>query len=268
MINLPFSDILPCGVCRFSDLNGLLECRAKARLPENPKSVIVYLFPYYLGDNFYKETNISKYAVCEDYHNIAGDYLSKISGKMKEEFPNNEFVFFCDNSPIKEVDAAFLCGLGVKGRNSLLINKDYGSYVFIGEIVTDLEISEYSLPEDRDCLNCGKCEKACLGEALKKGGVNKENCFSHISQKKGEFTEWEMSLFRKSDSIWGCDICQNVCPMNENIKTTPIKEFYETAKTFYEIGDNIEKRAFAWRGEGVIKRNFEIKYCKQEKNNL
>ncbi len=267
-IKLPFSDILPCGVCRFSDLDGLLECRAKFRLPQNPKSVIVYLFPYYLGEDFYENSNVSKYAVSEDYHNIAGDYLYKISQKLKVDFPDNEFSFFCDNSPVKEADAAFLCGLGVKGRNSLLIHKDYGSYVFIGEIVTDLEFFEYSLPEDRDCLNCGKCEKACLGEAIKKGRVDKEKCFSHISQKKGELAEDEKKLFIKSDSIWGCDICQKVCPMNENIKPTPINEFYKTAKPRYETDDNIEKRAFAWRGEKVIKRNFEIKYCKREKNNL
>ncbi len=268
MINLPFDDILPCGVCRFSDLNGIIECRAKSRLPKTPKSVIVYLFPYYLGDDFYKEANVSKYAVSEDYHRIVGDYLCKISEKLKAGFPENEFSFFCDNSPVKEVDAAFLCGLGVKGRNSLLINKDYGSYVFIGEIVTDLEFTEYSLSEDRDCLNCGKCESACLGNALKKSRVDKEKCFSHISQKKGNLTEWETELFRKSDSIWGCDVCQTVCPMNVNIKPTPIKEFYETAKPCYDIGESIENRAFSWRGKGVIERNFKIKYCKQEKNNL
>ncbi len=267
-IKLPLSDILPCGVCKFADLNGLLDCRAKSRLLESPESVIVYLFPYYLGEKIYEKSNISKYAVCEDYHNIVSSYLEEISGKLKAQHPENSFVYFCDNSPVKEVDAAVLCGLGVKGRNSLLINKDYGSYVFIGEIVTDLVFEEYSLPEDRDCFNCGMCQKACIGNALNKGNVDTRNCFSDISQKKGELTEAEKELLLKSKSIWGCDVCQDVCPMNKNIKNTPIEEFYVNSKSYFNLGDTIEKRAFAWRGKSVIERNFKIKYCNEVKNHV
>ncbi len=264
-IKLPFSEVLPCGVCRFSDLNGLLECRAKARIPENAKSVIVYLFPYYLGKEYYEGSNISKYAVPEDYHNILGLYLNEACEELSEQYPENRFEYFCDNSPIREVDAAFICGLGVKGKNSLLINKDYGSFVFIGEIVTDLEFSEYSLPEDRTCLNCGLCEKTCVGNALKKGSVDRNKCFSHITQKKGELSAEECELFGKSHSIWGCDVCQNVCPMNKNVKISPIKEFFDTAKNVYNIGDSVENRAFSWRGAGVLERNFKINCCKDGK---
>ncbi len=266
--NLPLSDLLPCGVCRFSDLPPLFNCRAKARVPKNAKSVIVYLFPYYLGEAFYEKSNVSKYAVPEDYHNIAGAYLDKITEEMKVRFPENSFSPFCDNSPVNEVESAVICGLGVRGRNSLLINKEYGSFVFIGEIVTDLEFPEYSLPEDRACLNCKKCEGACPGGAVKNGKTEKEKCFSHISQKKGELEEWEKELFYKNESIWGCDVCQNVCPMNKNIKVTPIKEFFSSAKNRFGLADSIEGRAFSWRGKSVIERNFKIKYCKEQENNL
>ncbi len=264
----PFEEILPCGVCKLSDVGGFLNCRAKSRIPQNAKSVITYLFPYYLGEKFYEGSNISKYAVSEDYHNIVSVYLEKISEKLQEQYPENVFETFCDNSPVNEVEAARLCGLGVKGRNTLLINNDYGSFIFIGEVITDKEFSEYSLPEDRTCLGCGLCEKNCPENALAKFSLNKEKCFSHISQKKGELSKEEEKLFNKRESIWGCDICQNICPMNKNIKATPIKEFYETAKANFQLGDSIENRAFSWRGEKVIERNFKIKYCKQRENNL
>lgn len=260
---LPLSDILPCGVCRFSDVGELISCRAKSRIPVNAKSVIVYLFPYFLGQEYYADSNISKYAVSDDYHNIAGGYLQKITQELKNQFPEYEFECFCDNSPIREVEAAFLCGLGVKGRNGLLINKDYGSFCFIGEIVTDMELP-YSLPEDRDCLNCGICEKMCPNKAISKGKVDISKCLSDITQRKGELTQEQISLIKSSDSIWGCDVCQNACPMNKDIKTTPIKEFFISAVNRFNKGDNIDGRAYAWRGRAVIERNFEIKYCKED----
>ena len=260
MIKLPFSDILPCGVCAFDDIGALINCRAKSRIPENAKSVIVYLFPYYLGEEAYNNSNISKYAVPADYHAITGEYLEKISRVLKEDFPDNRFEWFCDNSPVREVETAVLCGLGVKGRNGLLINEKYGSFCFAGEIITDLELP-YSTPEDRTCLSCGLCEKACPANALLEYRVDASKCLSGVTQKKGELTTEEQASIQKTGCIWGCDICQNVCPMNKNIDITPIAEFINTARCKYNIGDNISDRAFNWRGEGVIKRNFEISGC-------
>ena len=72
IMNLPFSDILPCGVCAFGDVGELLECRAKSRVPQGAGSVITYLFPYWLGEEYYKDSNLSKYAVPADYHIVAG----------------------------------------------------------------------------------------------------------------------------------------------------------------------------------------------------
>lgn len=258
----PLSDILPVGACDFSLCLPLLECRAKSRLPKNAKSVIVYLFPYFLGEEAYRNSNISKYAVSEDYHTIAIKYLEKATEELKKKYPQNEFVPFCDNSPIREVEAAMLCGLGVKGRNGLIINKKYGSYCFIGEIVTDADV-EYSIPEDRTCLNCGLCEKNCPGKALHNGKINIESCLSDITQRK-KITNNNELFIKESDKVWGCDVCQDICPMNKNVLVTPIKEFIDTANPVYNIGDPIEGRAYAWRGKAVIERNFEIKYCNKD----
>ena len=261
MMKLPFDNILPCGVCSFSSVGELIPCRAVSRIPQNAKSVIVYLFPYYLGEEYYKNSNISKYAVPQDYHIIVKNYLEKICAELKNQYTDGVFECFCDNSPINEVEAAALCGLGVKGRNGLLINERYGSFCFIGEIVTDVELP-CSLPEDRACLCCGLCEKKCPGGALTDFKVDKAKCLSHITQKKGELSRSEEELIKNSGIIWGCDICQNICPMNRDVEITPVKEFFEAAKATYLPGDDIENRAFSWRGRAVVDRNFKINCCK------
>lgn len=256
---LLYSDILPMGVCSFSKLqNNLISCRALERIPEKAKSVIVVLFPYYLGDKYYEKLNISKYAVPEDYHVICGEYLKKITLSLEESYPDNNFQYFCDNSPVNEVMAGCLAGLGVRGENSLLINEKYGSFCFVGEIVTDLEIP----CEDREieyCKKCGLCKKRCINQAITTNGVEKEKCLSEITQKKGNLTESEEELIKKSGCIWGCDICQDVCPMNKNIEVSPIKEFYETAKSTYNSDVDYNKsRAYSWRKKDVINRNLKI----------
>lgn len=256
---LLYYDILPVGVCSFSKLqNNLISCRALERIPENAKSVIVVLFPYYLGDEYYKNLNISKYAVSEDYHVICGKYLNEIAISLKESYPDNDFQCFCDNSPVNEVMAGCLSGVGVRGENSLLINEKYGSFCFVGEIVTDLEIP----CEDREiksCKKCGLCKRKCINQAITTDGVEKEKCLSEITQKKGELTESEAELIKKSGCIWGCDICQNVCPMNSCIEVSPVKEFYETAKSTYDSDEDYNNsRAYSWRKRDVINRNLKI----------
>lgn len=253
-VSLPFSDMLPCGVCRFADIGELFPCRAKSRVPENAKSVIVYLFPYLLEDSFYENSNISKYAVPGDYHLIVGEYLEKITVELKLKYPDNQFEHFCDNSPVNEVKAAVLCGLGVKGKNGLLINEKYGSFCFIGEIITDLETDCFSV-EEKSCVECGLCLKKCPGNAIDNNGININRCLSHITQMKGELSTDSVSLIKSSGCIWGCDVCQNVCPMNKNAQITPVEEFKKTAVSVFAENGSIEGRAYGWRGRKVIERN-------------
>ena len=86
----------------------------KSRLPENPKTVIVACFPYLLGESFYENGNISKYAVVTDYHEVATARLKSAADELEKIFPDEEFAFFADNSPIPEVRAACYAGLGVR----------------------------------------------------------------------------------------------------------------------------------------------------------
>lgn len=246
------------GVCAFADTLPLLDCKNAQLLPDKPKSVIVALFPYLLEK--YPERNISKYAVVADYHKVCGEKLSKVCDKLKEVCPNQSFVSFLDNSPIREVRAASLAGVGALGRNGLLINRLYGSYVFIGEIVTDLQLPAFD-GKPSVCIGCGACEKSCPGQAIKDFKIDREKCLSHITQKKGTLTPEEEKLIADNGSVWGCDICSDVCPMNKNALSSNITEFQDDTvfKAYYpENNRQIKDRAFGFRGAQVIRRNLDL----------
>ena len=246
------------GFCDFELFrNNLIDCRAKSRIPENAKTVITLLFPYYLGEEAYDNLNVSRYAAVSDYHLVAGNYLKLICEELKSEYPENEFVYFADNSPIPEVFAAAKSGLGVKGRNGLFINEKYGSWVFIGEIVTDLYLP-YEEKEIKLCVDCGKCLDACPTGVLKDKVFDKEKCLSHISQKKGEIPEEYKEMMKRLNCAWGCDECQKACPYNVNAEKTSVREFIESFNPVVTKETSIDGRAFEWRGEKVIKRNIEI----------
>lgn len=232
--------------------NSLFECRAKQRIPDETKTIITFAFPYKVMEE--KPNNISRYSAVEDYHKICGEKLEKITNEMRKIFKENKFEFFIDNSPIDEVKAAILSGIGIKGKNNLLITKKYGSYVFIGEILTDLKIQTVN-KNITNCINCNKCIEACPTSFLK----DKNNkCLSAITQQKSELTDQEKIMMKKNNMVWGCDICQEVCPLNKNAQNTNIKEFINSYKNEYILGENIKNRAFEWRGEKVIKRNYDI----------
>lgn len=241
------------GFCDFSKLKDeLFECSAKRRLPENSSTVITMLFPYKVKEE--KPKNISRYATVEDYHFVCSEILEKVVEKLRENYKAFRFEFFIDNSPINEVKAAVLSGIGVKGKNNLLINKKYGSFCFIGEIVTDYKILTVK-NNITSCINCGLCINNCPTGFLK----DKNNkCLSAITQQKKELTEEEVNLMRKNNTVWGCDICQNVCPMNKNSALTEIEGFVKSYRDEYKENEDITNRAYAWRGEKVIKRNLNL----------
>ena len=248
------------GFCQYQQLLPLLPCRGAAYLPKNSKSVVAMAFPYYAGH--FPHANISSYAFGPDYHKIIGDILQNAVERLKMAFPGYCFVAYVDVSPIHEVKAALLSGLGVLGENSLLITPSYGSFVFLATIVTDLDIPPSAPLENNRCLQCGKCARACPGGAIVGSGkIEKQKCASFITQKKGELSEEEIKIMEKSGLIWGCDICQQVCPMNQNIPCTDIPAFLSSLRPVVEE-DGREKlcksRAFGYRGNGVLKRNLRI----------
>lgn len=246
------------GICKYSDVSmNLIKCRAISRIPENAKSIICFIFPYYVEIG---EHNVSRYAVVRDYHDVVMKVLTKISERLKDKYKNYKFEPFSDNSPIPEVRAAALSGLGVIGENHLLINEKYGSWVFIVEIVTDMEI-DVEKREIEKCKSCGLCEKRCPGKALGSECFNKDVCLSHVTQKKKLLSLADEELIKRGDLVWGCDVCQEVCPMNINKESTKISEFRESVHENVSLGDYdlLPNRAYHWRPKGVIERNIKIK---------
>lgn len=237
------------GFCSFDILKPhLLDCRAKARIPQSARTVIICAFPYKIKDEAPK--NISRYAAVPDYHPICERYLTLAQNKLKKQFPKSQFEIFVDNSPIPEVSAAAAAGLGVRGDNGLLITEKYGSFVFLGEVVTDLYIECEN--NYRECESCGLCTAACPV------GLKKQSCLSALSQKKGELQPFEKERLCENKIIWGCDKCADVCPANAKAENTYIKEFIDFYRNEYTYGEDISDRAYAWRGEKVIKRNYEL----------
>jgi len=250
------------GRVSFQHLN-ILNVRSKARIPHNCSAAIAIIFPYYNKSAF--GGNISAYCSVQDYHTIVMKQLKSISEKLAEKYPGHSFIPFVDSSPVDEVDMAVKAGLGVKGDNGLLIHPLFGSYVFIGEILTTLPL-ETTCCENTGCLHCGRCAALCPGGAISAGRVNTETCASHISQKKGELTEKETEILSRAHTVFGCDICQNVCPMNRNVQESENLFSDDIISTI--TAENVENlykiRPFGWRGLPVLKRNLGI-YNKKDR---
>ncbi len=234
-------------------------------------SKIVCLFPYYTGQK--NKGNLSMYAYGKDYHTIVEGYLTKIAAFLKESFPAASTQIHVDKGEGDDQNAAFMAGLGIFGKNGLLINETYGSFVFIGYVQTDL-ILEPDSPLESRCPGCNRCLDACPGGAIIDGKIDVSRCASAISQKKGALCDTEKEILRKSGLIWGCDICQTECPLNEKALKTPMEAFYRhhiyslshlamTNKEFLALyGD----RAFSWRGKAVLNRNLEVLSAHETKN--
>lgn len=247
---LRLSGIEDYGFCSFEEVGQLLICSAAKRLPERAKTIISVIFPYKVKNT--PPLNISRYAAVKDYHTVCMKILERAALELKENFQDFSFASFVDNSPIKEVKAAALSGLGVIGKNNLLISHKYGSFIFLGEIVTDLEIKTES-SKILSCINCNKCVEYCPTTYLK----GKGDCLSALTQKKKITPEMEV-IIKENNYVWGCDICQEVCPMNNKKPLTNIKEFKISYRNFFTHDESFENRAYTWRGEEVIKRNFNL----------
>ena len=208
------------------------------------------------------QRNLSTYAVSKNYHAFFDLLFADILPLLKSCYPQNRFAAFADHSPISEVDAASKAGLGVIGKNHLLLTEKYSSYIFLGELITDAKL-DCEVSEVRECENCGACTDACPANEI-------GTCLSALTQKKGNLTEVEAATIRRFGSVWGCDICQAVCPHSIRAREsksiyTPIAYFYEDPisslrlKTLDEMNEEqFMTRAFSWRGRDTIRRNLKL----------
>lgn len=231
------------------------------------KSVIVCLFPYYNGN--IEGANLTKSSFSLDYHHIVKEKLEIIARFLKINIEGFEYKAFVDTGPFSDRYLAYKAGLGFWGINNHIITDQYGSYVFIGYLLNNYPF-EADKPLDRTCYQCLECVRKCPGQCiLGDFTINPLKCKSYITQKKHSISLEDRETIKKTPVIWGCDVCQDVCPHNKNIEKTIIREFSE--KLIVQLDDEELKhlsnrefmkryhdRSFSWRGKGVLQRNYEI----------
>lgn len=240
---------------------------ASGGCPDWVTSIIVCAFSYFSGA---EKGNISRYAQGKDYHIVAREKMGKIAEVLKSRGFRAEG--FADTGCLNERLLARLSGIAFIGKNQMAISPRFGSYFFIGYILTDCEL-EPDKENNASCAGCGKCIAACPLGALDDGEFCEEKCLSYITQKKGELSRQEIAAMRASNTIWGCDICQEVCPHNQNLPITEIKEFCENLVLNLKVDEKLSNkefkklysgRAFAWRGKSVLIRNEKAAYNRKE----
>ncbi len=184
------------------------------KLVPGAKSVISLLYNYYPEKDLAKEEElkIAKYAYGKDYHFVIKDKLKTFMSLLQEQIGDIEGRVFVDSAPVMERQWAAKSGLGWVGKHTLLINKEQGSYFFLAELILDLEL-EPDGPIKDYCGTCTRCVDACPTDAITPYQLDASKCISYLTiELKDEIPE-EFSG-KMENWIFGCDICQDVCPWN------------------------------------------------------
>jgi epoxyqueuosine reductase len=214
------------------------------------KSVISLVYNYYPKKELDTDLKIAKYAYGEDYHDVIKDKLHDFMQRIQDEVGEVHGRVFVDSAPVMERAWAQRSGLGWIGKNSLLLNRSMGSFFFLAEIILDLEL-EYDGPMKDYCGSCTACMDACPTEAIPEPYVvDGSKCISYFtielkgamadSQKSSDFDNW----------VFGCDICQDVCPWNRFSKPhdeprfDPKKELNMSTAEWVEITKDLFEKIF------------------------
>ncbi|KPU45287.1 epoxyqueuosine reductase [Oxobacter pfennigii] len=198
-----------------------------------------------------------------DYHKVLGSKLEALAEFINKRL-YGETKFFVDTNPLLERHIAKNAGIGFVGKNCSLINKEYGSYIFLGEILTDLYIQP-DMPVTGDCGDCELCIKACpSGALLKPYTIDAKKCISYLTQNKE--IDYE-NMKNTGLSLYGCDVCQSVCPKNRNIKMSSHEEFipkqwniYPDAVAILDMDNKTFEKTYkltsgGWRGKKNLQKN-------------
>jgi epoxyqueuosine reductase len=196
------------------------------KLVDGAKSVISLSYNYFTSEK-QSDPNapkISKYAYGEDYHFVVKNKLKSLLAIIQTEIGNVNARVFVDSAPIMEKAWAQQAGLGWIGKNANLINQQNGSFFFLAEIIIDIDLS-YDAPVTDHCGTCTKCIDACPTEAIVAPYVvDGSKCISYFTiELKNEFPKEVKGKF--DNWMFGCDICQDVCPWNKFAKPHQEKLF-------------------------------------------
>jgi epoxyqueuosine reductase len=155
---------------------------------------------------------ITRYAWGEDYHRVMERKLKALQQELSRQHPRARFLSYADTGPISEKAWAARAGLGWQGKHTNVINQGMGSWFFLGELLTDLELLA-DAPAPDLCGTCTRCLDACPTQALTAYQLDATRCLSYLSiEAKGDLPEHLASVL--GANVYGCDICQDVCPWN------------------------------------------------------
>ncbi|MCW9065494.1 MAG: tRNA epoxyqueuosine(34) reductase QueG [Ignavibacteriaceae bacterium] len=199
----------------------------------NAKSVISLGLNYYTFDSYSNDKlkgKVSRYAWGKDYHLIIWAMLDELEEELKKIYPEFESISYVDTGPVMDKAWAVRAGIGWLGKHTNVINREMGSWFFIANIITNCEF-DYSKPISDFCGSCTACLDACPTEAIiQEYVVDANKCISYLTiENKNEISEEFKGKF--DNLIFGCDICQEVCPWNQKFPVeTLIKDFHPQNK--------------------------------------
>ena len=240
------------------------------------KSVISVGLNYYVGenqDNIKSDYKFSNYAWGEDYHLVLKKKLFELLSWVKKLEPNANGLVCVDTAPVMDKVWAQRSGLGWLGKHTNLISRDYGSWLFLGELLLDIDLNPDPLFIDDLCGSCSACIDACPTKALEEYKIEAEKCISYKTiEHRGDFIDKKEELH---GWIYGCDICQEVCPWNQKFsEKTNTQEFLpkkEIVNWSTKDWNNLDEESFRkiFKGSSVkrtkysgLKRNINQNKCK------
>lgn len=261
------------GIIRTIDY--MKEARKKYPLVEDIKyaTMVVLGLSYPKIDLKHTKTHLvaSFYTFGNDYHQVLKHKIEEVMTELKIKYD-----YGVDNHAHDERLAAAMAGVGYLGKNQLIINKNYGSYLFLGLVYLDLELEEnFILDIDDNCGTCTLCIQACPTKALSNTGFAVDKCISAYNQTKKILNEDEI---KNNHLLLGCDICQVVCPKNINKKAEKHSEFDLSGKEMVSIIDlftlsnkeffsRYQHMSYLWKGKTILMRNALLVMLRQ-KNKL
>ena len=228
-------------------------------------------YPKRIIKSDYEKAYASFYTFGQDYHTVMQNRIREVMKNFDYKYSAN-----VDNHPYDERLAAEIAGLGFKGKNQLVINSKYGSYIFLGMVFIDIDFhNEVILNIDDDCGDCTVCIDACPTNAISEQGYEIEKCISAFNQTKKSLNPEEI---KANYCLFGCDICQMVCPKNVSVKSQEHPEFELSGKEGVEFKDlyslsekefksKYSDMAYLWKGKTILMRN-GLTILRRQKNSI
>ena len=219
-----------------------------------------------LPEDAKQDSRLARFARVRDYHMVLGSAMSQLADWIQEQDADAQYRISVDTGPLVERAAACRAGLGFIGKNCSLITPRAGSFVLLGAVLTTVPLAVHP-PVQMDCGDCRACLDACPTGALTAPYTLQETaCLSYLTQKKG----WIPREYRgyMSHTLWGCDVCQDVCPYNRVTESATVT-LWDPNKDEIHLPDlpdilawdtsqyqsNLGESALSWRGRTVLQRN-------------